>query len=145
MNIGEIRHFLWVLKKIGVNISKEIIAWTRTSGKSLLATRPVKVNIQGLKYVPQLEKDVVQLSKNDYLANIRKLALNDKDTKILENLLADNESYTPLEQSILTEFRQKFNQIVNRPDVNLDELRNLLSGKEVEWGLFSKKIWKACK
>lgn len=132
-------------EKIEVNISKEIIAWTRTSGKSLLATRPVKVNIQGLKYVPQLEKDVVQLSKNDYLANIRKLALNDKDTKILENLLADNESYTPLEQSILTELRQKFNQIVNRPDVNLDELRNLLSGKEVEWGLFSKKIWKACK
>lgn len=132
-------------EKIGVNISKEIIVWTRTSGKSLLATRPVKVNIQGLKYVPQLEKDVVQLSKNDYLANIRKLALNDKDTKILENLLADNESYTPLEQSILTELRQKFNQIVNRPDVNLDELRNLLSGKEVEWGLFSKKIWKACK
>lgn len=132
-------------EKIGVNISKEIIAWTRTSGKSLLATRPVKVNIQGLKYVPQFEKDVVQLSKNDYLANIRKLALNDKDTKILENLLADNESYTPLEQSILTELRQKFNQIVNRPDVNLDELRNLLSGKEVEWGLFSKKIWKACK
>lgn len=132
-------------EKIGVNISKEIIAWTRTSGKSLLATRPVKVNIQGLKYVPQLEKDVVQLSKNDYLANIRKLALNDKDTKILENLLADNESYTPLEQSILTELRQKFNHIVNRPDVNLDELRNLLSGKEVEWGLFSKKIWKACK
>ena len=111
----------------------------------MLATRPVKVNIQGLKYVPQFEKDVVQLSKNDYLANIRKLALNDKDTKILENLLADNESYTPLEQSILTELRQKFNQIVNRPDVNLDELRNLLSGKEVEWGLFSKKIWKACK
>ena len=132
-------------EKIGVNISKEIIAWTRTSGKSLLATRPVKVNIQGWKYVPQLEKEVVQLSKNDYLANIRKLALNDKDTKILENLLADNESYTPLEQSILTELRQKFNQIVNRPDVNLDELRNLLSGKEVEWGLFSKKIWKACK
>ena len=132
-------------EKIGVNISKEIIAWTRTSGKSLLATRPVKVNIQGLKYVPQLEKDVVQLSKNDYLANIRKLALNDKDTKLLENLLADNESYTPLEQSILTELRQKFNQIVNRPDVNLDELRNLLSGKEVKWGLFGKKIWKACK
>lgn len=132
-------------EKIGVNISKEIIAWTRTSGKSLLATRPVKVNIQGLKYVPQFEKDVVQLSKNDYLANIRKLALNDKDTKLLENLLADNESYTPLEQSILTELRQKFNQIVNRPDVNLDELRNLLSGKEVKWGLFGKKIWKACK
>lgn len=141
MNIGEIRLSMG-LEKIGVNISKELIAWTRTSGKSLLATRPVKVNIQGLKYVPQLEKDVVQLSKNDYLANIRKLALKDKDTKLLENLLADNESYTPLEQSILTELRQKFNQIVNRPDVNLDELRNLLSGKEVERGLFGKKIWR---
>ena len=130
------------IEKIGTNIGKEIIAWART-GKSLLATRPVKINTQGLRYVPALEKDVVQISKNDYLANIRKLALNDKDTKILENLLANNESYTPIEQSILTELRQKFNQIVNRPDINFDELRNLLSGKEVEWGLFGgAKRWK---
>lgn len=113
--------------------------------KSLLCSKSQKAvtNIKGLKYTPDLQKDVVQLSKNDYLANIRKLALNDKDTKILENLLANNESYTPIEQSILTELRQKFNQIVNRPDINFDELRNLLSGKEVEWGLFGgAKRWK---
>ena len=36
--------------KIGASIGKKIIAWTRTSGKSLLETRPVKVNIKGLKY-----------------------------------------------------------------------------------------------
>ena len=41
--------------KIGASIGKEIIAWTRTSGKSVLATRPVKVNIKGLKYAPELE------------------------------------------------------------------------------------------
>ena len=47
------------LEKVGINIGKEIIAWART-GKSLLATKPVKVNIQGLKYAPQLEKDTFQ-------------------------------------------------------------------------------------
>lgn len=40
------------IEKIGASIAKEIIAWTRTSGKSLLATRPVKVNTKGLKYAP---------------------------------------------------------------------------------------------
>ena len=49
------------IEKLGVNIGKEIIAWTRTGGKSLLATRPVKVNIQGLKYTP-LTQDVCQFS-----------------------------------------------------------------------------------
>lgn len=51
------------IEKVGVNIGKEIIAWAKT-GKGLLATRPVKVNILGLQYVPALEKDVVQLSRN---------------------------------------------------------------------------------
>lgn len=46
------------LEKIGLNLGKEIIAWAR-SGKSLLATRPVKVNIVGLKLAPQLEGDTL--------------------------------------------------------------------------------------
>ena len=33
------------VEKIGINIGKEIIAWTKT-GKSLLATKPIKVNKQ---------------------------------------------------------------------------------------------------
>lgn len=48
--------------KIGLNIGKEIIAWTRTSGKSLLATKPAKVNIQGLKYAPNINSENLSIS-----------------------------------------------------------------------------------
>ena len=49
--------------KAGLQLGKEIIAWARTdASKSLLATKPVKVNIQGLKYTPTLAEDVVQIS-----------------------------------------------------------------------------------
>lgn len=139
MNIGE--NIVMGLEKVGINAGKEIIAWARTGGKGLLATRPVKINTQGLKYVPVLEKDVVQLSKNDYLANIRKLALNDKDTKILENLLADNKSYPPSEQKFFTELRQKFNQTVNRSDINMDELRALFTGEEYYSDFLRRNVW----
>lgn len=49
------------LEKVGTTIGKEIIAWTRTSGKSLLATRPVKINPSRLKYTPAQKKGTVQL------------------------------------------------------------------------------------
>ncbi len=52
-----------LLGKIGTTIGKEIIAWTRANGKSLLATRPVKVNTAGLRLAPKLEGDVVQIHK----------------------------------------------------------------------------------
>ena len=42
--------------KIGTTIGKEIIAWTR-SGKSLLATSPVKVNTAGLRLAPRAISD----------------------------------------------------------------------------------------
>ncbi len=50
------------IEKAGLQLGKEIIAWAR-NGKSLLATRPVKINTTGLKLGPQLESDVVQISK----------------------------------------------------------------------------------
>ena len=40
--------------KISTTIGKEIIAWTKT-GKSLLATKPVKVNTIDLKLASNLE------------------------------------------------------------------------------------------
>ena len=49
---------------IGTAIGKEIIAWTRTGGKSLLATIPVKVNTAGLRLAPKLEGDIVQISNH---------------------------------------------------------------------------------
>ncbi len=129
------------IEKIGTNIGKEIIAWARTGGKGLLATRPVKINTQGLKYAPALEKDVVQLTKNDYMANIKRLGLNEEDSKILKNLLADNESYPPQVQKFITELRQEFNQTVNRPDINLDELRALFTGNEYHSDLLGLNVW----
>lgn len=50
-----------VLEKIGTNLGKDITAWTRTSGKNLLTSKPIKVNLNGLKYAPQLEHDVVEI------------------------------------------------------------------------------------
>lgn len=111
--------------------------------KSLLCSKPISkpINFKGLKYSPALEKDVVQLSKNDYLANIKKLGLNEEDSKILKDLLADNESYTPQEQKFLTELRQKFNQVVNSPDINLNELKKLFTGKEYYSNWVKKEVW----
>lgn len=50
------------LAKAGATVGKKIIAWASTGGDSLLAIRPIKINTCGLKYVPKLENDVVQLS-----------------------------------------------------------------------------------
>ena len=46
------------IEKIGTNIGKEIIAWTRT-GKSLLCSKPVSkpINFKGLKHAPELKAD----------------------------------------------------------------------------------------
>lgn len=52
------------LEKTGLNLGKEIIAWTRTSGKSLIATRPVKINLSDLKLEQPIKTDIVQLSTN---------------------------------------------------------------------------------
>ena len=49
-------------EKIGVNIGKEVIAWTSSFGKNLLASRPVKINTQDLKYVPEFIEDSVNFS-----------------------------------------------------------------------------------
>lgn len=52
------------LYKVGTTIDKKFIAWIRTSAsKSLLATKPVKINTAGLRLEPNLECDVVQINK----------------------------------------------------------------------------------
>lgn len=42
---------------MGTTIGKEIIALTRTIGKGLLATKPVKVTLSDLKYTSKLKTD----------------------------------------------------------------------------------------
>lgn len=51
------------LGKVGTKI---ITAWGKT-GKSLFATKPVKVNINELRYTPDLTNDVVQISQNSVI------------------------------------------------------------------------------
>lgn len=52
------------IEKAGLNLGKEIIAWTRTSGsKNLLATKPVNISTCGLRYAPQVGSDIVQTTK----------------------------------------------------------------------------------
>ena len=52
------------LEKIGQTIGKEIVVWTKTGSKSLLATKPIQeINTCGLKYVPEVKCDVVQTTK----------------------------------------------------------------------------------
>ena len=46
------------LEKVGETIGKEIVAWARTSGKSLLTTKPLKVNTCGLRYTHELKSDI---------------------------------------------------------------------------------------
>lgn len=65
-------------EKVGVNIGKEIIAWVRTGSKGLLATRPVKINIQDIKYTPQIEKDTVNFSRTfDVRETVKPKSLED--------------------------------------------------------------------
>ena len=51
------------LGKISKILGKDVIAWTRTSGKNLLATRPIKTSSFGIKYARRLDSDVIQASK----------------------------------------------------------------------------------
>lgn len=51
------------LEKVGTTIGKGIITWTRTSGKSILATKPVNISTCGLKYTSEIGSDVVQTTK----------------------------------------------------------------------------------
>lgn len=57
--------------KIGTTIGKEIVAWTRTGGsKSLLITKPVICNIDGLKLAKPLSTDTVQISNTSLLQKV---------------------------------------------------------------------------
>lgn len=72
------------LEKVG---TKFITAWAKTGEKSLLATRPVKVNIAELKFAPKLERDVFSSTTlNNYLPNeiLSKINLNECISEIAE-------------------------------------------------------------
>ena len=122
-----------MLQKLGKNIGNKIIGWAITSKNSLLATRPVKICPTGLKLKPQIEHDIVCIHENNFLTNIRKLELNEKDSKIFENLLST------LDSSARTELREMFNSVINRPNINLNELKKLFAGREYDTWLYTRR------
>lgn len=75
------------LEKATTTIGKTIIAWVRTDGKSILATRPVKVNIDRLKLAEKLKGDVVQISTpiNKTFSSLEKriISANNEDELII--------------------------------------------------------------
>ena len=73
------------LKKIGTILGKEIIAWRKASGKSLLTAHPIKPDITGLKYksaiVPNLE-----ITKSNIVEKFTDI----RDQKVVYGLLNKN-------------------------------------------------------
>ena len=57
------------IAKVGLKLEKEIIAWAITGGKSMLATKPVKVNITGLKLAPLTSDTVCITNPLKYIRN----------------------------------------------------------------------------
>jgi hypothetical protein len=49
---------------LGIKLAKEIASCVKTGGKNLLATKPAEINFSTLKFTPQLETDVLKLSKD---------------------------------------------------------------------------------
>lgn len=62
----------------GITLGKEIFAYARTGGKSLLTAKPTKINIQGLKLSPKLEGDIVRIATKNYCVsgNLTNMAKN---------------------------------------------------------------------
>lgn len=65
------------LEKIG---AKFITAWAKAGEKSLLATRPVKVNTWSLKYATNLTHDTVSFTNNSYISEQFVRALTNEKT-----------------------------------------------------------------
>ena len=154
------------LEKVGTTIGKEIIAWARTSNsKSLLTTRPVKVNIAELKFAPELERDaflsttlnnrspnliLVKQLENEALDIpkelkfwdvLNKIKLKPKISKVLSKDFANKkqELLNNLKQREHTQFYEEINLAQNA-----DELAAILERHQtkllMQGGILKKKI-----
>lgn len=77
------------LEKVG---TKFITAWAKAGEKSLLATRPVKVNTCSLKYIPNLTHDTVSFTNNSYISEqfVRSLtSIKGKDNRDTIRMVKD--------------------------------------------------------
>lgn len=141
-------------EKIGLNIGKEIVAWARTGGKSLLDTKPVKVNIQGLKLAPKLTEDVVQISHSiDNFSQKTVEMLKDGTKKVTGQLKWTTKDGKQLEYTLEKQYKtskDSTNILYNVTDkdgtavgewfgyVNSDNGKNILHGHSLYTNLSSK-------
>lgn len=114
-----------VLEKLGKGLGKEIIAWTRTgNSKSLLATRPVKINTAGLKYKPKTVGDTFNLSpkrmeqvigkSESNLKNVTKTLTKEEEIKILENNLEKRKmQFIEEHKNNLPSYEERYNEALS--------------------------------
>ena len=124
------------LEKVGETIGKEIVAWTRTSGKSLLTTKPVKVNTCGLRYTHELKSDIflpTSLTKKTPREILANLDLNKCEMKINGNLVHLNKDvffaayYTTAAYALCKEIGLTNEQILHSLNENVLESKRLKS------------------
>ncbi len=86
------------LEKVGTIVGKEIIAYAGKSGKCLLATKPVKVNIEELKLAPNLTSDKICVTNpiaqiNKSLKNIYGIDSKLTNLPLAKRILASVEKF----------------------------------------------------
>ena len=113
INTRENKDIFMGMEKVSLQLGKEIIAWTRASGRHLIASRPLKVNIAGLKYIPVLEKDIIQIDKvkiakdkltkvlcseycpmPDFMSRIPKCQNEEETVKLLTKMFEDSKFFS---------------------------------------------------
>ena len=116
--------------KIGTTIGKEIIAWTRTCGKSMLATRPVNVNTVGLKYIPTASHCI----KTNEISHIINTFSDLRDQKVVLGLLNENSLNLTRqfikENDIGTNLYLRFLDVVKRRGHSAETIRKIIKSKE---------------
>lgn len=128
-------------EKAGLNLGKEIIAWTHTSAnKSLLATKPVKVDVAGLKLAPEAIADTVQISEKAHskyalLGTKEKIKMPTKEPHQPCRLLIPDDEFPSLYREVLLEEKNKY-------IIYSKELKYLLSEEEFH-RIFPKWPYKA--
>lgn len=129
------------IQKVGVNIGKGIIAWTRTSGKSLLTTKPIIVNATNLKYVP----NSLELPKElEIWKVLNKIKLKPQISKILSSDFTNKKcqllkSFTPKEYPLL----HKRIALTQNPDGLADILESHQTNLLLQGGMLKKRIIEA--
>lgn len=120
------------IEKFGLNLGKEIIAWTKTSGsKSLLATKPVKVNTIGLKYAQKTAGDGVHISKkvksaDTYLNMIEHFGVKHPNNKqLVKNLAIKGVETHPTDMRLIV----MKNVIIDDSTIMIKDLSRLISLK----------------